>query len=398
MNWIDIEHKYYMQVFSRLPLVISKGKGVYVWDNQGNKYLDFVAGIAVNSLGHCHPVMVKAISEQAKQLVHVSNLYYTQPQLRLAQLLVENSAMQKVFFCNSGTEATEAAVKLARRYGHLHINGAYEVITANGSFHGRTLAMVAACGQEKFHKPYIPVPAGFVNVDYDNVEAIINATTDKTCAVMLEPIQGEGGVNVPQDGYFKQVRQWCDEKGILLILDEVQTGVGRTGSLFAYEQLGIIPDIMALAKGLADGFPIGAMLSTEKASVFALGEHGSTFGGNPLACTAGYAVLKFIIENKLSQHAAEMGKKLRDGLLMLKNDFNLINEVRGRGLLMAVEFSSNIARQVVLACMANGLLVNEVKPDTVRLMPPLIVDGQDVDKALYITRKSLIQVSGGANK
>jgi len=258
--------------------------------------------------------------------------------------------------------------------------------------------MVAACGQEKFHKPYIPVPAGFVNVDYDNIEAIIDATTDKTCAVMLEPIQGEGGVNVPHYGYFKQVRQWCDDKGILLILDEVQTGIGRTGSLFAYEQLDITPDIMALAKGLADGFPIGAMLATEKQSVFTLGSMVQPLAEIRWHVLQLYAVLKFIIDNNLSRHAAEMGKKLKDGLLTLKNNFGFINEVRGQGLLVAVEFSSNIAHQVVLACMTNGLLVNEVKPDAVRLMPPLIIDDKDIDNALDIMRKSLMQVHDGIQK
>jgi acetylornithine/N-succinyldiaminopimelate aminotransferase len=393
MNWVDMEHKYYMPVFDRLPLTIVKGKGLRVWDDKGKGYLDFVSGIAVNSLGHCHPVLVKAVSKQVKQLVHTSNLYYTLPQLKLAKLLVDNSSMQKVFFCNSGAEATEAAVKLARRYGHLHLNGAYEVITATGSFHGRTLAMVAASGQDKFQKPYVPLPSGFINVAYDDIDAIKYATSEKTCAIMLEAVQGEGGVNVPHVDYLKRVRQWCDEKGILFILDEVQTGIGRTGCLFAYEQYGVEPDIMSLAKGIAAGFPIGAVLAKEKASVFAYGEHGSTFGGNPLACAAGYAVLSYIIERKLSQHAKKMGQKLYEGLLNLKNDFCFITEIRGLGLLLALEFDRDLARQAVLVCMTNGLLVNKVKPNAIRLMPPLVVSPGEIDEALAILRKSLLLIS-----
>jgi acetylornithine/N-succinyldiaminopimelate aminotransferase len=393
MNWVDMEHKYYMPVFDRLPLTIVKGKGLRVWDDKGKVYLDFVSGIAVNSLGHCHPVLVKVVSKQVKQLVHTSNLYYTLPQLKLAKLLVDNSSMQKVFFCNSGAEATEAAVKLARRYGHLHLNGAYEVITATGSFHGRTLAMVAASGQDKFQKPYVPLPCGFINVAYDDIDAIKYATSEKTCAIMLEAVQGEGGVNVPQVDYLKRVREWCDEKGILFILDEVQTGIGRTGCLFAYEQYGVEPDIMSLAKGIAAGFPIGAVLAKEKASVFAYGEHGSTFGGNPLACAAGYAVLSYIIERKLSQHAKKMGQKLYEGLLNLKNDFHFITEIRGLGLLLALEFDRDLAHQTVLFCMINGLLVNKVKPNAIRLIPPLVVSPGEIDEALAILRKSLLSIS-----
>lgn len=392
-TWAELEHKYYMPVFERLPLTLVRGKGMYLWDERGRRYLDFVAGIAVVSLGHCHPAVVKAVNKQAKILIHTSNLFYTVPQLRLARLLVEHSALQRVFFCNSGAEAAEAAVKLARRYGHLHLKGAYEVITATGSFHGRTLAMVSASGQAKFQEPYVPLPSGFVNVAYDNVEAIKAATTEKTCAVMMEPVQGEGGVNVPSPDYLKQVRAWCDERGILLILDEVQTGIGRTGSLFAYEQFGVEPDIMTLAKGLASGIPIGALLAKERASVFALGEHGSTFGGNPLACAAGYATLNYIIEHNLSRHAGEMGRRLAQGLMRLKDEFGFLTEVRGLGLLLAVEFNRDMAHQVVLACLERGLLVNNVKPNAIRLMPPLIVGPREIDQALAILHQSLIQAS-----
>ena len=393
MDWAELEQKYYMPVFERLPVTLVRGKGVHVWDDKRRHYLDFVSGIAVNNLGHCHPVVVKAVNRQVRTLIHTSNLFYTTPQLELAELLVNHSAMKKVFFCNSGTEAVEGAVKLARRWGHLKLGGAYEVITAMGSFHGRTLAMVAATGQPKFQKPYEPLPAGFVNVTYNDIEAIKAATTVKTCAVLLEPVQGEGGVNIPSPDYLKQVRKWCDEKNILLILDEVQTGMGRCGSLFAYEQFGIEPDILALAKGLAGGVPIGAFLATEKASVFARGEHGTTFGGNPLACSAGYAALKYIIDNDIPDHAILMGEMLLKGLEKLKNEFKFITEVRGKGLLLAVEFNSEIAKEVALLCLEHGLLVNNLKPNLIRLIPPLIVKPEEVKKALVLLRCALKKAS-----
>ncbi len=393
MNWPQLEQSYYMPVFDRLPITLVKGKGVYVWDDRGRRYLDFVAGIAVDSLGHCHPALVKAVSGQVRTLVHTSNIYYTIPQLKLAELLVKHSAFQKVFFCNSGAEATEAAVKLARRYGHLFLNGAYEVITAAGSFHGRTLAMVCASGQEKFQKPYIPLPSGFINVAYDDIDAIKAATSPKTCAVMLEAVQGEGGINVPHADYLKKVRAWCDEIGMLLILDEVQTGIARTGTLFAYEQSGMTPDIITLAKGLASGFPIGALLATDKASVFAKGEHGSTFGGNPLACAAGYTVLDYIIKRNLAGHVRKMGDRLYNGLQKLKSEFLFITEVRGRGLLLAVEFESDLAREIVTICLSKGLLVNKVKPNAIRLMPPLVVSQTEIDAALNILAEAFRQVT-----
>lgn len=393
MEWPELEQKYYMPVFERLPVTLVRGRGTYVWDDKGRRYLDFVSGIAVNSLGHCHPAVVKAVNRQVRTLIHTSNLFYTTPQLELAELLVNHSAMKKVFFCNSGTEAVEGAVKLARRWGHVKLGGAYEVITAMGSFHGRTLAMVAATGQPKFQKPYEPLPAGFVNVAYNNIEAIKSATTSNTCAVLLEPVQGEGGVNIPGPEYLKQVRRWCDEKGLLLILDEVQSGVGRCGSLFAYEQFGIEPDILALAKGLAGGVPIGAFLASQKASVFARGEHGTTFGGNPLACSAGYAALKYIIDNDIPGHAKAMGEMLLKGLAKLKNEFPFITEARGKGLLVAVEFDSDIAKGVALLCLENGLLVNNLKPNLVRLIPPLIVQPKEMEKALLLLRRALRQAS-----
>jgi len=388
-QWQELEHRYFMNTVERLPVTLVRGEGARVWDEDGREYLDFVAGWAVNSLGHCHPVVVDAIVEQAHTLIQTSNQFYTIPQIRLAELLLQHSCLDKVFFCNSGAEANEGAVKLARRYGKRHLDGAYEVITTMDSFHGRTLAMVAATGQPKFQQPYVPLTAGFVNVEYNNIEAIKAATTSQTCAVMLEPLQGEGGINLPDDNYLAAVRAWCDQMGMLLILDEIQTGMGRIGTLFAYEQYSIEPDIMTLAKGLASGIPIGTILAKDNASVFVPGEHGSTFGGNPVACAAGYATLKFIIDNDIAGNARRMGQYFITALQRLKQKFQLITEVRGCGLLIAMEFSSDIASSVVKACLDRGLLVNRLKPNTLRFMPPLIIDKGEVDEALGILDKVL---------
>ncbi|MBM4445820.1 MAG: acetylornithine transaminase [Chloroflexi bacterium] len=386
-NWQELEQKLFMRTIKRLPVTLVRGKGARVWDAEGKEYLDFVAGAAVNSLGHCHPVIVKALTEQAQTLIHTSNLFYTVPQVQLAKLLVDNSCLDRVFFCNSGAEANEGAIKLARRYGKIRLNGAYEIITTYGSFHGRTLATVAATGQDKFQQPYIPLPDGFIHVNYDDIEAIKAATTHRTCAVMVEPIQGEGGVNVPDDNYLGKIRAWCDEKGILLILDEIQTGIGRIGSLFGYEQYGVEPDIMTLAKGLGGGVPIGAFLAKESASVFAPGEHGSTFGGNPLACAAGLATLKFIIDNDIPGKVKKLGQYFITSLEKMKAKFGFIVEIRGRGLLLALGFTDNIAEELVLACLKEGLLVNPVKPDALRFMPPLIITKGDIDEALSILER-----------
>jgi len=391
-DWQKLESKYFMPTIKRMPITLVKGKGVRVWDDNGKEYLDFTAGWGVNSLGHCHPAVAGAISEQAKTLIQTSNQFYTIPQLQLAELLMENSCFDKVFFCNSGAEANEGAVKLARRYGKLHLDGAYKVITALNSFHGRTLAMTAATGQRKFHEPYLPVPDGFLNVEYNSVSAIKKATSAQTCAVMLEPIQGEGGVNVPDDGYLKAVRTWCDKKGILLILDEVQTGIGRIGTLFGYEQYGIEPDIITLAKGLGGGIPIGALLTKEKSAVFALGEHGSTFGGNPLACAAGYATLNFIIENDIPSKVKRSGDYLIAQLKKLKAKYDFIVEVRGRGLLVAIQFNSDLTQNIVKSCMEHGLLLNPVKPNAIRFMPPLTIVKREIDEAIAILDKVLAKV------
>ena len=391
-KWQELESKYFMHTVSRVPVTLVKGEGARVWDDNGREYLDFVAGWAVNSLGHCHPVVAEALAEQAHTLIQVSNQFYTIPQLRLAEILVQHSCLDKVFISNSGAEANEGAVKLARRYGKHHRHGAYEVISANGSFHGRTLSMVAASGQAKHQEAYLPLPAGFINVEYNNVEAIKAATTDKTCAVILEPLQGEGGVNIPDDNYLKMVREWCSQQGILLILDEIQTGIGRLGTLFGYELYGVEPDVMTLAKGLGSGVPIGAIMTKDSANVFAPGEHGSTFGGNPLVCAAAYATLKYIIENKVADNARKIGQYFAGRLEELKDKYTFVTDVRGRGLLLAIEFDREIAADVLGACLENGLLVNRLKPSALRFMPPLIIGRDEVDEAINILDRVLAAI------
>ncbi len=388
-DWQQLENRYLFSTFKRQPVTLVRGQGVRVWDDQGREYLDFVAGIAAVSLGHCHPVVVSALAEQAGALIHVSNLVYSVPQLRLAQLLVENSCLDRVFLCNSGAEAIEGAVKLARKWGKEKRDGAYEVICTDNAFHGRTLATLTASGTEKYKLPYLPLPPGFVHVPFDDVEAIRKATSAKTCAVLVEPIQGEGGVNVPSDDYLRRLRAWCDEAGILLILDEVQTGIGRTGSLFAYQQYGAEPDIMTLAKGLAGGVPIGALLAKEHCAVFAPGDHGSTFGGNPLCTHVGYSVLKYVIDNDIPGQVAKKGQHLERRLRSLADRHPIVTEVRGRGLLWAIELDGEVAEQAVGMCREEGLIANNVKPTALRLMPPLVVSEEELDRAVEIVDKVL---------
>lgn len=390
-NWQELEQKLFLRTFKRMPITLVRGQGTWVWDDQGKKYLDFVGGWAVDSLGHCPPVVTDALEKQAKTLIQASNQFYTIPQIQLAQLLIQNSCLDRIFFCNSGAEANEGAVKLARRYGKLKLDGAYEIITTHSSFHGRTLAMTAATGQSKFQEPYAPLPTGFINVDYNDIQAIKQATNERTCGVILEPIQGEGGVNVPDDNYLKEVQCWCHEKGILFILDEIQTGIGRTGTLFAYEQYGVEPDIMTLAKGLGSGVPIGAFLAKEDASVFVPGEHGSTFGGNPLTCAAAYATVRYMIEHDIPGKVKRVGKYFMTMLESLKQQFDFITDVRGRGLLIALEFDSEIAEEITMACLERGLLINKVKPTTIRFMPPLIITEKEVDEATSILRGVLTE-------
>ncbi|MBI2866626.1 MAG: aspartate aminotransferase family protein [Chloroflexi bacterium] len=390
--WHELGSRYLMNTIKRFPATMVRGQGVRLWDDQGREYLDFVSGWAVTSLGHAHPAMVEAITRQAQLLTQSSLYHYTVPQVQLAELLVKRSGLDRAFFCNSGAEAVEGAMKLARKYAKTHRNGAYEVISALNSFHGRTLAMTAATGQARYQEPYTPMPAGFINVLYNSIEAIKAATTEKTCAVLLEPIQGEGGVNVPDEDYLQQVRAWCDERGLLLILDEVQTGIGRTGTLFACEQFGVLPDIMTLAKGLGGGFPIGAFLAREHCSVFVPGDHGSTYGGNPLACAVAYAVVSYVLEHDLPGHVRQLGSHFMSRLLELQERFPMVSDVRGRGLLLAMEFRRDIADELQLACLERGLIVNRLKPNAIRFMPALIITGAEVDEGVDIVRSALEMV------
>ena len=388
-DWIAKEQKYYAQTVRRQPVVIVRGEGTRVWDADGKEYLDFVAGWAVNNLGHSHPAVTQAIVEQAGTLLQTSNQFYTVPQLQLAEMLIENSCLDQVFFGNSGAEANEGALKLARRYGKLHRDGAYEVITAFNSFHGRTMATVAATGQPHYQESFTPLLPGFVHVDFDDVEAIMNATTDRTAAVFLEPVQGEGGVNIPADDYLSRVREWCDEKGLLLILDEIQTGMGRLGSLFGYQEYGVEPDVMTLAKGLGYGTPIGAFLSKEYCMALVPGDHGSTFGGNALTTAAAYAGTKFLIENDIPGHARAMGEHLQRRLNELKSRYSFVKDIRGKGLLVAMEFESDIAGQLLTHANAGGLLLNAVKPNAIRFMPPLNVTAEEIDQAMSLLGDAL---------
>ena len=391
----DLESKYYMQVARRQPIVLVRGQGTRVWDEDGKEYLDFTSGWAVNSLGHSHPVQVKAIQEQAATLIQTSNQFFTVPQIELARLLVDNSCLDRVFFSNSGAEANEGAVKLARKYGRIHANGAYQVITALNSFHGRTLAMAAATGQPHYQEQWQPLSPGFVNVPYDDIDAIKEATNDETCAVMLEPVQGEGGVNVPSPDYLKQVREWCDENNLVMILDEVQTGLGRLGTLFGYEQFGVEPDAITLAKGLGGGVPIGAFLAKEKFCLLAPGDHGSTFGGNVLTCAGAAAVVDFVIKNDVSANVRAMGQRLNQGLENLKSRYPIITEVRGLGLLLAIQLNAEIAPQLVARSNEEGLLLNPLRPNAIRLMPPLNVTADEVDEALEKLAVALKEVAVG---
>ena len=391
----DLESKYYMQVARRQPIVLVRGQGTRVWDEDGKEYLDFTSGWAVNSLGHSHPVQVKAIQEQAATLIQTSNQFFTVPQIELARLLVDNSCLDRVFLSNSGAEANEGAVKLARKYGRIHANGAYQVITALNSFHGRTLAMAAATGQPHYQEQWQPLSPGFVNVPYDDIDAIKEATNDETCAVMLEPVQGEGGVNVPSPDYLRQVREWCDENNLVMILDEVQTGLGRLGTLFGYEQFGVEPDAITLAKGLGGGVPIGAFLAKEKFCLLAPGDHGSTFGGNVLTCAGAAAVVDYVIKNDVSANVRAMGQRLNQGLEGLKSRYPIITEVRGLGLLLAIQLNAEIAPQLVARSNEEGLLLNPLRPNAIRLMPPLNVTADEVDEALEKLEVALKEVAVG---
>ena len=381
-DWISIEKQYYAQTVKRQPVVIERGLGTRVWDVNGKEYLDFTAGWAVTNIGHSHPVIVDAITKQAATLMQTSNAFYTIPQLHLAKLLVDSSCYDKVFFGNSGAEAIEGAIKLARKYGKSHRDGAYEIITAYNSFHGRTISTLSATGQPHYQEAFRPLTPGFVHVQFNNMDEIREATSDKIVAVMLEPVQGEGGVNVPDENYLYEVKEWCEAQGLLLIVDEVQTGMGRLGSLFGYQEYGIEPDVMALAKGLGGGVPIGAFMSKDYCMSLEPGDHGSTFGGNALTTAAAYASTKYIIDNDIPANAKNMGNELMQSLNDLKLVFSCIEEIRGKGLLLAIQFDGDIADKVLELVRNEGVLSNMVKPNALRLMPPLTITKQEIQSGV----------------
>ena len=381
-EWIALGEHYVMGTYRRFPLVLTRGSGMRVWDCEGREYLDFIGGIAVCALGHSHPKVVEAIQRQAATLTHVSNLYHIPPQIELARLLVENSFAEKVFFCNSGAEANEGAIKLARKYGCDMLGGKYKIITMENSFHGRTLATVTATGQEKFQKGFEPLLDGFTYVPFNDLAALERAVGDETCAIMLEPIQAEGGVKVPDENYLRGVRKICDDHNILMMLDEVQVGMGRTGKLFAYMHEDAAPDIMTLAKALGSGFPIGAMLATDKvAAAFSPGNHASTFGGNPLAMAAGKATVEVMTQQGVIAHGADMGVYLKEKLNELGKWHSCIKDVRGRGLIIGVELDKEVA-DIINRCIEKGVLIGSAGTHVLRFLPPLIVEKNDVDRLI----------------
>lgn len=384
---IEESQKYLMNTYKRFPIVLRKGRGMTVWDTEDNEYLDFLAGIAVNCLGHCHPKLVIALQKQAQRLLHVSNLYHIEPQIKLAKILVNNSFADRVFFCNSGTEAVEGAIKLARKHAIENISPErFEIITANGSFHGRTLGALSATGQEALQRGFEPLVPGFKHVPFNDIEALKKAVSKKTCAVMLEPIQGEGGVRIPSEDYLAQVRGLCDENNLLLIFDEIQTGMGRTGALFACEHFNVKPDIMTIAKGLGAGVAIGAVLAKENiAASFQPGSHGSTFGGNPLACAAAVTAMEILLEDGfLIDNCRRIGDYFKNSLEKLKQAFpSEIAEVRGLGLMLGLELTKP-GGNIVDLCLKKGLLINCTSGNVLRFVPPLIVVEKEIDHLIEV--------------
>lgn len=380
---IETADRVMASTYSRFPIVLTEGKGCTVRDAEGRTYTDFVAGIGVCNLGHAHEGIAQAVADQARRLVHVSNLYYTKPQTELAEWLVKHSFADRVFFCNSGAEANEAAIKLARKY--FKDRGAperFRMITMEGSFHGRTMATLTATGQEKIRKGFEPLLDGFDMVPFDDLGAVRDAITEETCAVMLEPIQGEGGVQCSGRGYLEGLQELCDREGLLLIFDEVQTGMGRTGRLFAHEHFGVKPDIMTLAKALANGLPVGAMLAKEGvAKAFTPGSHASTFGGTPLVATAALAAAKALLDEGVLENCQRVGQYFKDRLLSLKSKYALIREVRGSGLLIGLDLTCN-GTPIVRACMERGFLINCIQEHILRFVPPLIIKEEQIDSLI----------------
>jgi len=384
-QWIEKSDKYIMKTYGRYPIVPIRGKGCTLWDVDGNEFLDFLGGVAVNNLGHCHPRVVAALQKQAAELLHCSNYYQIPQQIELAELLCSHSFADKAFFCNSGAEANEAAIKLARKYSREKFGAdRYEIITAADSFHGRTMATVSATGQEKVQRFFDPLLHGFTHVPFNDVAAMEAAVTPASCAIMLEPIQGEGGVNVPSADYFREIRRICDKHNLLLIFDEVQVGMGRTGTLFAYEHFDVVPDIMTLAKALAGGAPIGAMLARDEvASAFTPGTHGSTFGGNPLVCAAAVATVRTILEEGILNHTEEIGEYLVGELEALGKKYSFVKEVRGIGLMIGMGLTIP-AGDIVKKGHERGVLLNVVHDTVLRFVPPLVVTKQEINRMIAI--------------
>lgn len=387
-NIFERDDKNYLPVFKRYKIVLERGEGAYLYDINGKRYIDFLAGIAVNVLGHNYPPLVKAISAQAAKVIHVSNLYYTQPQADAAAKLVKLSGLDRAFFANSGAEANEGAIKIARKFAKQIAADKTQIITAWDSFHGRTLATLTATGQPKYHKGFEPLPAGFDYVHYNDIDELAAKMSDKTCAVMLETIQGEGGVYPPKGDYLKQVRELCDKHGALLILDEIQAGIGRSGKFFAYEKYGIKPDIVTLAKGLAGGVPIGAFIVTEKvAQAFKPGDHGTTFGGNPLACAAANVVLDTVPDEKFLAHVEEVGAYFKSRLIDLQRKYPAqIKEIRGEGLILGAQLDKpkRSGVEIVNECMKRGAIINCTVGTVLRFIPPLIITSAQVDEVINI--------------
>ncbi len=378
------ERDFLMKNYSRLPVLFTRGCGTRLWDDGGKEYVDFVSGLGACVVGHCHAEIIAAVARQASQLIHVTNLYYTRPQGELAAMLSGLTFADEAFFCNSGTEANEAAIKLARKYmREIKKEERYKVVSALRSFHGRTYGSLAATGQPAKAEPFAPLPSGFVHVPFNDLGALREAVDEATCAVLLEPVQGEGGIYVAETSYLRGARELCHEKGALLILDEVQSGMGRTGALFAHEHYGIAPDVMTVAKGLAGGLPIGAVLATaEAARGLAPGDHGSTFGGNPVVCAAALAVLTVLREEQLIENAAMVGSYFKQGLEELQQSTGAIKEVRGMGLMLAVELVESRAKEIVLSCLEQGYVVNNIGENILRFLPPLSISTREVDGLL----------------
>jgi predicted acetylornithine/succinylornithine family transaminase len=386
---VDLAHQHLINVYGCLPLAFVEGRGSYLYDADGNRYLDFFCGLAVTSLGHSHPGVVRAIKDQAEKLTHVSNVFHSESCARLAQKLSERFDGGKIFFCNSGAEANEAAIKLARRWGHEHGGGRFEIIATLGSFHGRTLAALSATGQEKYHLGFQPLMPGFRLVPYDDPATARDAVGERTVAIMVEPIQGEGGVVVPSADYLKRLRELCDRARLLLIFDEVQVGMGRTGKLFAHQHAGVKPDILTLAKALGGGLPIGAMVArSEIADSLGPGSHGSTFGGNPVACAAALAVFDALEKDRVLENATAIGDYLLKELRAIASGNDRVLEVRGHGMIIGVVMKQE-ARPIVDACLKERLLVNATAGNVVRLLPPLNLTREEADQGLAIIRRAL---------